>query len=82
MIDYIILAFALFGAFNWVLLAVMLVAYTYYDRKSRRLRPYHWVTYDDCPLEDWKEEVEQDATRQGYHDWAEVQREYRREDAA
>ena len=29
----------------------------------------YWETLEDCPIEDWRYEVANDDTREGYHDW-------------
>jgi len=30
----------------------------------------HFEEYEDFPLEDWKEQIANDDTRMGYHEWA------------
>ena len=37
----------------------------------------HWATHIDFPVSDWKDEVQNDCTRQSYKDWVESQMEIR-----
>lgn len=45
-------------------------------------RPDYWTDFHpDYPVEDWKHEVAEDATRMGYHAWAEAQQSLAEEEA-
>lgn len=43
-------------------------------------RPSHWDEDPDWPVADWKYEVANDDTRQGYHEWIAHNKETARED--